>query len=77
MPSPIAEISPLNQIELPQAIRDELNWSPGRRLLLMRRKNGIFVCPVVTFNDASCRRLSSASWRPGRSRPFRPTITRP
>ena len=51
MPSPIAEISPLNSIELPQAIRDELNWSPGRRLLLMRRKNGIFVCPVVTFDE--------------------------
>ena len=51
MPAPIAELSPRHRIELPKELREELKWKPGQKLMLIRRHDGVFICPEVTFEQ--------------------------
>lgn len=46
---PITKISSKGQIVLPQAVREDLKWSPGTELIVQKTKEGVLLRPAKLF----------------------------
>ena len=44
-------ISPKYQVSIPKAVRDQLSWRPGQKLVFIPKANGVLMMPAPEPKD--------------------------